>query len=48
MDLKDESLDVLIGDLLNKFKVPAHMITLEVTETSMMHDPASSLKVLSR
>jgi diguanylate cyclase (GGDEF)-like protein len=45
-NLQDPDLPSTINKLLTRHKMPANMLTLEVTETTMMHEPAHARKVL--
>lgn len=47
-DLEDTDLVRRLADLLAVHGVPAHCITLEVTESAMIADPARALDVLNR
>ena len=46
--LRDDNLDEQIGRLLRRHGVPAGLLTLEITESNVMADPASSLGLLNR
>lgn len=45
-DLMSVELPHLVGDLLNRFEVPRELVTLEITESSVMEDPDRALNVL--
>jgi EAL domain-containing protein (putative c-di-GMP-specific phosphodiesterase class I) len=46
--LRDDNLDEQIGRLLRRHGLPAGLLTLEITESSVMADPASALGLLNR
>ncbi|HRK57854.1 MAG TPA: EAL domain-containing protein, partial [Burkholderiaceae bacterium] len=45
-DLMSVELPQLVYDLLHKFDVPHKLVTLEITESSVMEDPERALSVL--
>ncbi len=45
---RDEQLPDKIRDLLNVGQTPAHLLMLEITESSLMVDPPRTLAVLNR
>ena len=46
--LRDDNLDEQIGRLLRRYGLPADLLTLEITESSVMADPANTLGLLNR
>ncbi|HVU71665.1 MAG TPA: EAL domain-containing protein [Mycobacteriales bacterium] len=46
--LRDDGLDTQVADLLERYGLPAELLTLEITETSIMTDPESSRGLLDR
>lgn len=47
VDLKDDAIVKTIKTILKTHKVPPYLITLEVTESSVMYDPTTSVEVLN-
>jgi len=47
VDLKDDTIVNTIKTILKTHKVPPYLITLEVTESSVMSDPTTSVEVLN-
>ena len=46
-NIQDPDLPDTIHELLERYKMPANMLTLEITETSMMNDPIRARNVLN-
>jgi diguanylate cyclase (GGDEF)-like protein len=46
--LRDDKLDEQIGRLLRRYDLPGELLTLEITESSVMADPEGSLGLLHR
>ena len=46
--LHDQELDRKVGRVLRQHKLPGELLTLEITESSVMADPASTLDLLHR
>lgn len=46
-DLVDENLPVLIKELLDRYAVPAHMLTIEITEDAVIADPVRTAEVVA-
>jgi EAL domain-containing protein (putative c-di-GMP-specific phosphodiesterase class I) len=46
--LRDPSLVDDVASMLRAFGVPGHLLTIEITESSVMADPASTLELLHR
>ena len=46
--LHDEALDKQVERVLNRYGLPSSLLTLEITESSVMADPASTLGLLNR
>jgi EAL domain-containing protein (putative c-di-GMP-specific phosphodiesterase class I) len=46
--LRDDGLDEQVDRLLRRHNLPARLLTLEITESSVMADPASTLGLLHR
>jgi EAL domain-containing protein (putative c-di-GMP-specific phosphodiesterase class I) len=46
--LADLTLPEQVAEALDKWEVPAHRLTVEVTETSIMSDPRRAVRVLSQ
>lgn len=46
-DLKNPTLCEQIEDLLTKYKLPSKYLTLEITESGMMDNPARSIEILN-
>ena len=47
-DLAEESLPELVEQLLDDFRLPGELLTLEITETAMLQEPARSSEVMQR
>jgi diguanylate cyclase (GGDEF)-like protein len=47
-DLADPSFPEFIDTLLNKYQIPRHLLSLEVTESAAMEDPIQGLQALER
>jgi len=47
-DIQDSTLPDLIGDLLERYGVPAELLTVEVTESTLVQDPDQARAVLDR
>nr|WP_231135229.1 GGDEF domain-containing protein [Motilibacter deserti] len=48
LDLSDDDLPLVVDQLLRETGVPAHRLTLEITESGIMRDPERCLAVLHR
>ncbi len=46
--LHDAQLLTTVAELLRRFAVPPHLLTIEITESALMADPGRSLDVLTR
>jgi diguanylate cyclase (GGDEF)-like protein len=46
--LHDDGLDEQVGRLLERYRLPAKLLTLEITESSVMADPSHTLGLLHR
>jgi diguanylate cyclase (GGDEF)-like protein len=46
--LRGDGLDEQVDRLLRRYHLPAHLLTLEITESTVMADPASTLGLLHR
>jgi diguanylate cyclase (GGDEF)-like protein len=47
-NLQDPDLHATVQELLTRYKMPAEMLTLEITETTMMKDPVQAREALNR
>ena len=47
-NLQDPDLHATVQDLLTRYEMPAEMLTLEITETTMMSDPVQARDALNR
>jgi len=47
-NLQDPDLQATVQDLLTRYKMPAQMLTLEITESTMMKDPVQAREALNR
>ena len=47
-NLQDPDLHTTVQDLLTRYEMPAEMLTLEITETTMMRDPVQARDALNR
>lgn len=46
-NIQDKQFPAQLSDLLQKWQMPAHRLTLEITESSMMSDPKNAKEVIS-
>jgi len=47
-NLQDPDLHATVQDLLTRYKMPPEMLTLEITESTMMNDPVQAREALNR
>ena len=47
-NLQDAALPTMVSDLLERYRVPPSLLTLEITESTIMDDPAGALAMLTR
>ena len=47
-DVQDDTLSTFIGDLLGRHRVPADLLTVEITESMLVEDPVQAMTVLRR
>ena len=47
-NLQDAALPTVVSDLLTRYQVPPSRLTLEITESTIMDDPAGALVMLAR
>ena len=47
-NLRDEKLPRQIAEILGRFHLDEHCLTLEITESAIMHDPECSLDILTK
>jgi diguanylate cyclase (GGDEF)-like protein len=47
LNLRDAALPQQIGEILERHRVDKHLVTLEITESAIMHEPERSLGILN-